>query len=69
MPPIEKNGMAGNQLADACDFLEHYHSNHTSDTITRLRGKATDIYIVSNREWREKLTEFTKDECPVPKKQ
>jgi hypothetical protein len=46
------------QLADSCNFLEHYHLHHSDDMITRFRGKGpngTDIYVVSDPEWKEKL--------------
>lgn len=49
----------------AADALEHYHTDHTEDAITRFRGKTTDIYIVSDRSpWREKFREFTATEFP-----
>jgi len=48
------------QLANACDFLEHYHLEHTDDTVTRFRGKGDrpDIYVVGDPEWKSKLREF-----------
>lgn len=57
------------QLEQACDVLEHYHLDHTEDTITRFRGKRTkdrtaDIYIVSDPDWKRKFREFTKPEFP-----
>jgi hypothetical protein len=56
------------QLSQSCDFLEHYHIEHTDDKITRFRGKlkgrtqAADIYVVSDPEWKEKFEAFTASE-------
>lgn len=54
------------QLSAACDFLEHYHLCHTSDKISRFRGKSDmpDIIVVSDPEWKAKLREFLKSEFP-----
>ena len=52
------------QLSAACDFLEHYHCDHTHDMVTRFRGKlkgrriSADIYIVSDPEWKKKFFEL-----------
>lgn len=47
-------------LATAADFLNHYHQAHTDDIVTILHGGDTDIYLVSDPEWRRKFTEFVK---------
>jgi hypothetical protein len=60
------------QLSDSCNFLEHYHLEHTQDKITRFRGKAKsnvdrrscDIIVVSDPIWKAKLREFLKPELP-----
>lgn len=58
------------QLSQSCDFLEHYHIDHTEDKITRFRGKlkdrseCADIYVVSDPEWKEKFAAFTASEFP-----
>ena len=52
------------QFAEACDVLEHYHLEHTDDRVTRIRGKlkgsdrCADIYIVSDPEWKKKLSDW-----------
>ena len=55
-------------LAAACDYLEHYHIDHTDDKITRFRGKrkgrTADIYVVADPDWKRRFREFTKDEFP-----
>ena len=57
------------QLSDACDFLEHYHLEHTDDKITRFRGKSAtgrtaDIYVVADPEWKQRFRELCKEEFP-----
>jgi hypothetical protein len=58
------------QLSQSCDFLEHYHIEHTEDKITRFRGTSksgsgcADIYVVSDPEWKEKFAAFTASEFP-----
>lgn len=58
------------QLSDACNFLEHYHTAHTADKITRFRSKSrtsgADIYVVGDLEWRQKLLELTDQEMVSP---
>lgn len=51
------------QLANSCNFLEHYHLEHTTDKVTRFRGKNgnPDIYVVSDPEWRQKLRDTTQE--------
>jgi hypothetical protein len=56
------------QLEMACDIIEHYHREHTADTITRIRGgdgDGVDIYVTADPEWKRKLLELTQEECPV----
>ncbi len=67
------------QLAQACDFLEHYHLEHTDDMVTRFQGKLgtsegdrPDIYVVSDPEWKRKMGElvapiFPEDRRPLRK--
>jgi hypothetical protein len=49
------------QLSDSCNFLEHYHLEHTADMVTRFRGKGRDnavhIYITSDPTWKRKIAE------------
>lgn len=59
------------RVEQSCNILEHYHLAHTNDVMTRLRTTGpqnaepkTDIYIVSDPVWREKLREFTDSEFP-----
>ena len=54
------------QLSDACNFLEHYHQEHTTDMVTRFRGKTDrpDIYIVGDPSWKTKFREFVKEIFP-----
>lgn len=55
------------QLSDSCNFLEHYHQEHTDDKITRFRGKGPQpvlIYVVSDPEWVAKFAELVKEEFP-----
>lgn len=61
--PDLKNREEFVQLADSCNFLEHYHLHHSDDMITRFRGKSAsartaDIYVVSDPEWKKKIREF-----------
>ena len=55
-----ENEAAFVQLNDACNFLEHYHLEHTEDMVTRFRGKTgrSDIYVVSDPAWKEKIAEL-----------
>ena len=46
------------QLSRACEFLEHYHLQHTQDRITRVRRHDIHIYIVSDEEWRKKIDDL-----------
>jgi hypothetical protein len=52
------------QLADACDFLEHYHIEHTDDKVTRFRGKlkgysvCADIYVMSDPAEKQAFAQF-----------
>lgn len=48
------------QLSRCCDFLEHYHLEHTDDIVTRFRGKGgdrPDIYIVSDPHWKKAIAD------------
>ena len=58
------------QLEHALDLIEHYHREHTGDTITRFRGgdDGADIYVTADSEWKRKLQDLTKDELPLPVK-
>ena len=49
---------AEEQASRACDFLEHYHTTHTHDMITRFHRAAADILIVSDPAWRDRLEKF-----------
>ena len=51
--PLDREG--NRRLAAACDFLEHYHLEHTDDTITRFRRGGIHIYIVSDPYWQKKI--------------
>ena len=74
-----ENEMEFVQLAQACDFLEHYHLEHTDGMVTRFRGKLgtsegdrPDLYIVSDLEWKRKMAElaapiFPEDNRPLRK--
>ena len=44
-------------VSEAADFLDHYHQA-TGDIVTIIHGGDTDIYLVSDPEWRRKFTEF-----------
>jgi len=69
-PAAGPSPLADDEVARACDLLEHYHQHHTSDKCTRFRGKGTkdaDIYVVTDPTWKRRLREVTRPIFPEPK--
>lgn len=52
-------------IAAACDFLEHYHIEHTSDKVSKFfaENHQADIYVVSDPESRRKFEALLLEEC------
>lgn len=51
--------MPDDQVFDACAVLDHYHREHTQDKVSRFRNKdGSDIYVVSDPQWKAKLRTF-----------
>lgn len=50
------------KLCLACDFLEHYHLEHTNDRVSRFRAQgyppSADIYVVYDPELKKKMSDF-----------
>lgn len=47
------------QIFQACALLDHYHRKHTCDKLTRFRrDDGSDIYVVSDPEWKRRLRTF-----------
>ena len=47
------------QVFEACAILDHYHREHTQDKVTRFRNEdGSDIYVISDPEWKARLRTF-----------
>lgn len=57
------------QVSDAACVLERYHFEHSADKISRYRLADSDIYVVSDPEWRRKLREFCRALFPDEKRE